>query len=898
MRKITILIIALLFLSFFNITLFSQNENSERIIKKMHEYSYLMHFQKLYLHTDRDVYFSNDTIWFSAWLLDANSHQLDKLEKIMYVDVVFDDNQVLANYLFEIKNGRSYGQIEIPYFQNDIKLKIKAYTNYMLNSGEEFLFYKAIDVLSEVLEDEDSDGLDIRYAKNEESDKKLFSIISEGGNVLYGTTNRMIFLSEQIKSQFGKIVDEDENVVAFINSDENGRAQFSFIPIQGKKYFFEYDKTDGSRELFPVEIKSNSDYSLYVNNNLQNGFFDIIINSVSSNEEEVNLVVTQSGKVVHAISFVPQQGANSIRLKKEDFHTGIVQVVVLDSGLDLLCERMVFVNNDDFLSFEIDTEETDRGVEFTIDVLDKDGASSMGDFAISINPVVDDSVIISSEKSLAKYIYMESDIPSLSNKNINIFRNDISTKRQVDLLMASNRWERYLWQNVLADTIPNPEYLLETNFYLRGVVNSMRKNPKPVPNCDVTFMGSGKSVFAGNATTNINGQFIFQLEDFSDTLDIIVQTKNKHERKKDYDLTLSTNLGKTSFGNLYDLIDVSSTYQPVQLKNSMHDAIEYQKALYQKIEEDKQSEKENKLSSLSDITLEEVEVTARRKLSLVEKLHVVYGEETDVLSSIEVEEIASQRKWHYGLFSLLDIMYPEINVISERWGAVSEHEYLLPPLLSNLDQELEDRSHLSYMYSFKRKGAGRERFYFYVDGRLSAFTNHKGHLEWAIAGISTLEPEHIKSIGVIKNLKRSPLQDAITEAKMPNEIYSPDFLYSYIINSYPEAYLEANDIIISVQTKGGAGIGGMVKNKGIYKSRVYGFAPQKDFTTKPALMIGERVVYAPTIYWNPSVQLVDGKVKFDIEKQYLPKKFTISIVGISDDGLPGEEKFEIELGKD
>lgn len=882
----TLIILTSLFVN--NFTTYSQNE----ISKKMQSFSYMMHFQKLYLQTDRDIYFSNDTIWFSAWLVDANNHKMDYLEKIMYVDVVFDDNQVLANYLFPIKEGRSYGQIEIPYFQNDIKLKLKAYTNYMLNGGDDFLFYKEIDVLSDNF---DNNATKNRQMQSSAEIENLFTIIPEGGNVLYGMPNRMIFSSNKIKSNFGKIVDADENVVAFINIDNYGRAQFSLIPIEERNYFFEYENSNGELEKYPLEIESNSDYSLFVNNNFQGGFFDVVVNSISLNSDAINLLVSQSGKVIHSLNFEPKQGANSVRIKKEEFKTGIVQISVLDNSLNSLCERIIFVNNKDYLSFDLEKKENHDNISFSINVVDKDSTSASGSFAVFVNPIISDTIEVSSKSSINDYLYFKSDLPFLNNSNFNVFDNNISSMRQVDLLMSSAKWERYLWQDVLADTIPNPNHLLETNFYLRGVVNSVRKSAKPVPNCDVTFMGSGKSVFAGNATTNSRGQFIFKLEDFSDTLDVIVQTKNVHERKKDYDLTLITNLGKASFGNLYDLIDVSEVAQSPFSKNSLKDISNYQSALYEKIDADKQAEQKKKLESLSDITLEEVEVKARRKLSLIEKLHATYGEETNVLSSKEVEDIANSRKWHYGLFSLLDIMYPEINVISGRWGGVSEHEYMLPPILSNLDQDIDDRAHLSYMYSFKRKGEGRERFYFYIDGRLSAFTNHKGHLEWAVAGISTLDPEEIKSIGLITKTKRSPLHDAITEAKMPNEIYSPDFLYNYILNSYPEAYLEAKDIIISVQTKGGVGLGSTAKYKGIYKSRVYGFAFQKDFTLKPALKIEEKTVYPPTIYWNPVVQSTDGKINFNIDKKYLPQKFTISIVGISENGIPGEEKIEVNL---
>src|SRR5690606_35495467 len=57
---------------------------SSSLSSKLERYSRLTYPQKLYLQTDRELYFSGETIWFSAWLTHANSFLPDRLEKILY----------------------------------------------------------------------------------------------------------------------------------------------------------------------------------------------------------------------------------------------------------------------------------------------------------------------------------------------------------------------------------------------------------------------------------------------------------------------------------------------------------------------------------------------------------------------------------------------------------------------------------------------------------------------------------------------------------------------------------------------------------------------------------------------------------------------------------------------
>lgn len=45
-------------------------------------------FEKVYLHTDRDVYLQGDTLWYKAYLTDAQTNILSPYSRNLYVELI------------------------------------------------------------------------------------------------------------------------------------------------------------------------------------------------------------------------------------------------------------------------------------------------------------------------------------------------------------------------------------------------------------------------------------------------------------------------------------------------------------------------------------------------------------------------------------------------------------------------------------------------------------------------------------------------------------------------------------------------------------------------------------------------------------------------------------------
>jgi uncharacterized protein YfaS (alpha-2-macroglobulin family) len=136
MKKIKLLVVAFsLFLTRLSpgISVHSQNPSV---------YDSLKVIEKVYLHADRDSYFAGEDIWFKAYLIDALDHLLTDHSNNLHVELISPSSKIISDRIIRLDNGSGNGDLRLP---DDIKsgrYRLRAYTNYMRNFGDQLFFSK------------------------------------------------------------------------------------------------------------------------------------------------------------------------------------------------------------------------------------------------------------------------------------------------------------------------------------------------------------------------------------------------------------------------------------------------------------------------------------------------------------------------------------------------------------------------------------------------------------------------------------------------------------------------------------------------------------------------------------------------------------------------------------
>ncbi|WP_373495284.1 carboxypeptidase-like regulatory domain-containing protein [Aquiflexum sp.] len=104
--------------------------------------------EKVYLHTDRPYYYKGDQLLFKAYFQFANPELKRELSKILYVELISGNRDLIVQKKFKIENGQAVGEIFLPDTLKQKEYYLRAYTSWNRNYGPESYFVKALPVLS------------------------------------------------------------------------------------------------------------------------------------------------------------------------------------------------------------------------------------------------------------------------------------------------------------------------------------------------------------------------------------------------------------------------------------------------------------------------------------------------------------------------------------------------------------------------------------------------------------------------------------------------------------------------------------------------------------------------------------------------------------------------------
>jgi len=104
--------------------------------------------EKIYVHTDKDVYFNGETMWFKIYDVDASYHQFLDVSKIAYVEILSADHKPVVQVKIGLHKGIGEGFIDIPSSAGSGNYTFRAYTNWMKNFSADCFFEKRITLIN------------------------------------------------------------------------------------------------------------------------------------------------------------------------------------------------------------------------------------------------------------------------------------------------------------------------------------------------------------------------------------------------------------------------------------------------------------------------------------------------------------------------------------------------------------------------------------------------------------------------------------------------------------------------------------------------------------------------------------------------------------------------------
>ena len=120
----------------------------EKIAEQLNKWKENYAPEKVYLQFDKPYYAVGDDVWFKAYVTIGSKHQLSALSGALNVELIDDKDSVKQSVKLPLINGLAWGDFALSDTLEEGNYRIRAYTNYMRNAGEDYFFDKAITIVN------------------------------------------------------------------------------------------------------------------------------------------------------------------------------------------------------------------------------------------------------------------------------------------------------------------------------------------------------------------------------------------------------------------------------------------------------------------------------------------------------------------------------------------------------------------------------------------------------------------------------------------------------------------------------------------------------------------------------------------------------------------------------
>lgn len=543
-----------------------------RIITNIRQLHELNPSEKCFLHTDKQFYQPGETVWFKTYLT-VNDLPV-ALSNVVYTDFSDANGKLYSKAMWKADKGTAAGNIFIPDTLATGIYRIRAYSLWMLNEpatiNEQYIF---------VLGKKDQSK---SYHLPQSAAKVTF--FPENGSLVESAENNLAFRITDVNSIpltdiSVELTDETKKVVGKPAVFENGTGLIKFTPEPGKNYSLLVSLNLNNRQSFPLpEIKKNG-MTLSVSNLSASKIF-IQANATEKFMDEnkiISVIGQQYGKTVFTQTFNFDEAQNASVINKKTLTDGLLQVIALNSQLQPIAERWVWVEmpvtanltlTTDSLSFEPKGKNKWH--------LNYSGAE-IPELSVSIIPADLPSYSFISHPDIRTYQLLHSNNkqPGLVQNNIRPLPAELNNL-YLDALLLTVQPSRFTWQQVSSGKQPDLRYFFETGISIRGTVKKEKESMQfDSSKIEIITKAADSSTIFSTAKLNSKGAFAVNDLHFRKQASVYLQATNKEKKKRklEFDLlpgyldTLGNKITPASFHPAFKELATATEETNVFIKN-------------------------------------------------------------------------------------------------------------------------------------------------------------------------------------------------------------------------------------------------------------------------------------------------------------------------------------------
>ncbi|MEJ6979909.1 carboxypeptidase-like regulatory domain-containing protein [Pedobacter sp. P351] len=326
----------------------------------------------------------------------------------------------------------------------------------------------------------------------------------------------------------GTISDNEGHVVVDFNSQHLGMGLFVLVPEFGKTYTAKITSPLSYSGTYALPTVKQNGITLTVSNssNAENLNLRFLCNTefISLNKNKTFYLLAKVGETIYyAAKINLLQQAFTTTIPKDKFPSGIVQLTLFSANGQPLSERITFIRQPDDLNLALKTDKTtySRRQKVKLSI----GATN-NKLPVEANlsvSVIDESKVPfdeNAETTILTNLLLTSDLKGYIEKpNYYFNRPTEKTAADLDVLMLTQGYRRFLYSNIIADKNPPIYFLPEQGIDITGILRNSTGMPLNKANVKLRIPDK---YYTAYAVTNGSGVFKFPNIVVTDSSHVIV----------------------------------------------------------------------------------------------------------------------------------------------------------------------------------------------------------------------------------------------------------------------------------------------------------------------------------------------------------------------------------------
>ena len=413
--------------------------------------------EKIHLQLDKNLYRPGETVWFKAYIFTGADPST--LSRNFYAELSDPSGTILERKVYPVTESSTAGSFDLPKTIKSRHLHLRAYTTWMTNFDTAFYYERDIRIFDDKLDSAGTVTIVPRVAK--------MQFFPEGGDLIAGVETMVAF---KANDQFGLpvaargvIQDQSGKELLVFETLHDGMGKFLLTPDKGDSLTAVWKDDQGieHRTGLPAARATGA-----------------VLRAITGNQKVLFSVArsTDGGPELKHLTIIGHMHQHLIykaRINLDDNYmsggtiptgqlpSGVMVLTLFDENMIPVAERVVFVNNHDYL-FSPEISVQIKGVNkrgknsLVIDVPD----TIKTNMSLAVTDVTADGEFPNDDNIISRllltgeirgyvhdpYFYFSSTADSLVN--------------MLDLVMMTHGWRRIKWEALAKGLLPvirNPE---------------------------------------------------------------------------------------------------------------------------------------------------------------------------------------------------------------------------------------------------------------------------------------------------------------------------------------------------------------------------------------------------------------------------------------------------------